>query len=665
MELPRIFACAALAASFVLAGTGGSALAAGPPIEDYGKLPAAEQVKISPDGTKLAYLGFVDNKRIIAVTRIGGQMITGLNAGDQKVRQIEWLDDNHVLVLLTTWMEVAKDAGNGAYMGARGNFEEAAILNANTGKTFIVFDGVKKVSSAIFGYFGHSADGGRFYGFFGGQTLTGSGSTMADFDNRNYSPNHKHIDLYKVDLDNGDFHAVAAGDDQHHSSWAVDSAGRVVARDDYDPQAGDHHLYMGDGSVALAIKDPIGEQGLLSMGRKPGSAVVEVSDPDGGWRVMEFGSDSGAEGVDVFAGNAQGYLLHDRQGVLIGGVSAADDQKATLFDPTRQAKFDAAARAFKGERVFFVSATDDFNKIIVHTEGPGDSGTYFLVDIPGHKAEAVGWEYPTILQDAVGPVRMVQYKAADGMEMEGVLTLPPGREAKNLPVVVMPHGGPQARDYPGFDWWAQAFASRGYAVFQPNFRGSDGYGRAFRDAGFGQWGRKMQTDVSDGLAELAREGIVDPKRACIVGASYGGYVALAGVTLQHGIYRCAVADAPVSDLTTMVNLAEDASGATNATARYWHEFMGASGAGDPILKTLSPAHHAAEADAPILLTHGKQDTTVPPEQSAIMRRALNAAGKPVEFVELPGEDHYLSKAVTRTQMLEAAVAFVEKYNPPN
>ncbi|HSZ51827.1 MAG TPA: hypothetical protein VK801_09675, partial [Caulobacteraceae bacterium] len=127
MELPRIFACAALAASFVLAGTGGSALAAGPPIEDYGKLPAAEQVKISPDGTKLAYLGFVDNKRIIAVTRIGGQMITGLNAGDQKVRQIEWLDDNHVLVLLTTWMEVAKDAGNGAYMGARGNFEEAAI----------------------------------------------------------------------------------------------------------------------------------------------------------------------------------------------------------------------------------------------------------------------------------------------------------------------------------------------------------------------------------------------------------------------------------------------------------------------------------------------------------------------------------------------------------
>src|SRR6202007_2715282 len=126
-----------------------------------------------------------------------------------------------------------------------------------------------------------------------------------------------------------------------------------------------------------------------------------------------------------------------------------------------------------------------------------------------------------------------------------------GREAKGLPLVVMPHGGPEAHDRPGFDWWAQAFASRGYAVFQPNFRGSDGSGDAFRDAGFGQWGRKMQTDISDGVAELARRGIVDPKLVCIVGASYGGYAALAGVTLQHGLYRCAVSYAGVANMDSM------------------------------------------------------------------------------------------------------------------
>jgi dipeptidyl aminopeptidase/acylaminoacyl peptidase len=116
----------------------------------------------------------------------------------------------------------------------------------------------------------------------------------------------------------------------------------------------------------------------------------------------------------------------------------------------------------------------------------------------------------------------------------------------------MPHGGPEARDYPVFDWWAQAFASRGYVVLQPNFRGSTGYGAAFLRAGYGEWGRKMQSDISDGLAFLVDAGIADPGRACIVGASYGGYAALAGVTLQKGLYRCAVSVAGISDLQKMV-----------------------------------------------------------------------------------------------------------------
>ncbi len=125
--------------------------------------------------------------------------------------------------------------------------------------------------------------------------------------------------------------------------------------------------------------------------------------------------------------------------------------------------------------------------------------------------------------------------------MEGVLTLPPDKEGKNLPLVVMPHGGPiVVGDRARFDWWAQVFASRGYAVFQPNYRDTLGYGEAFRHAADGQYGRKMQTDISDGLTALATAGIIDPKRTCIVGGSYGGYAAFAGVTLQHGLYRCAV-----------------------------------------------------------------------------------------------------------------------------
>jgi dipeptidyl aminopeptidase/acylaminoacyl peptidase len=258
---------------------------------------------------------------------------------------------------------------------------------------------------------------------------------------------------------------------------------------------------------------------------------------------------------------------------------------------------------------------------------------------------------------------MVSYKAADGLEMEGVLTLPLGREAKGLPLVVMPHGGPIVEgDRATFDWWAQAFASRGYAVFQPNYRGTLGYGDAFRKAADGQFGRKMQTDISDGVEALAKAGTVDPKRVCIVGASYGGYAALAGVTLQQGLYRCAVAVAGVADMRKMLSDVRDSGGPDRRALDFWR---GLSSAKSEDLDAISPARFAAKADAPVLLVHGENDTVVPIEQSQLMERALRQAGKPVELVTMPGEDHWLSVAATRQAMLDKVVAFVEKQNPAN
>ena len=336
-----------------------------------------------------------------------------------------------------------------------------------------------------------------------------------------------------------------------------------------------------------------------------------------------------------------------------------------LFDPALQSRFDKVRRAFKGELVQFVSASNNFDREIVRTTGPGDSGTYFYVDLTTGAAQAIGWNYPTILQADVGEVRTLTYKAADGQDIEAILTLPPGRDAKNLPLVVMPHGGPETRDYPGFDWWAQALASRGYAVFQPNFRGSDGYGMAFRDAGFGQWGRKMQTDLSDGVAELARQGIADPKRACIVGASYGGYAALAGATMEQGVYRCAVSVGGISSLPELLSWEDKRYGEESVEMRYDHKFLGVTSDGDPLLQALSPRHFADRADAPILLIYGQDDTVVEPLQSRAMVGALKAAHKPVEDLELPGEDHWLSRPATRTQMIKASVDFVMRNNPPN
>jgi dipeptidyl aminopeptidase/acylaminoacyl peptidase len=350
-------------------------------------------------------------------------------------------------------------------------------------------------------------------------------------------------------------------------------------------------------------------------------------------------------------------LFHSQATGLLLGLQTGE-QQTTFFDPLLQARATAALKPFLKShgrrRVEIVSFTDDLNEIVLYTGGDGDSGAYYLVNLTTNRADIIDNDYPDVADQQVGAVREVAYKASDGFDLDGVLTLPPGSTGKNLPVVILPHGGPIGIfDQVGFDWMAQAFASRGYAVFQPNYRGSGGHGTAFQDAGFGEFGRKMLSDISDGLDALAKDGVVDRHRACIVGFSYGGYAAMAGVTVQQGLYRCAVAGSGLSDLPAMLDWVERRYGNPSASLTFWREAMGPTVPGAPSLKSISPAAYA------------ERDSVVPLDQSQIMNSALKRAGKPVEFIQTKGEDHWLSREETRIATLKAAVAFVEKYDPVN
>ncbi len=293
----------------------------------------------------------------------------------------------------------------------------------------------------------------------------------------------------------------------------------------------------------------------------------------------------------------------------------------------------------------------DRSRWLVYTSGPQDLGSYYLYDANAHSLNLLFGARPEISPSLLPTERIVNYTTSDGQQLWGYLFLPPGvTNARNLPAIVMPHGGPEGRD----DWGdpiAAAFASHGYAVFQPNFRGGGGFGRNFVEAGWRQWGQRMQDDVSDGVRAIIQQGVVDANRTCIWGWSYGGYVALTASFQNTDLYKCSVAGAGISDMTAMLRWARDGevrddvrssggAGSQSTSFKYWSDAMGDLNRDHDILVAHSAAENASRVTMPLLLIHGDEDFTVPIEQSQIMQRAMQRAGHPVRLITLPGTNHY-------------------------
>jgi dipeptidyl aminopeptidase/acylaminoacyl peptidase len=655
----RLWKCV-FAALAVCAGA--PALADPPPLEAYSRGPTLDQISLSPSGTRAAYVMPVADGRRIVLQEVGKSILATVSIGRAKLRSLSWAGDDFLVVTTSATYDLGPD-----FAGSKWEIDSAQVLNLKTLKLIDVFHDQRSIAkSAVFGFDGAASVGGRWYGYFGGVTLERAISNEDIL-------THTYPDLYRVDLETGKVSLEAKGSESM-AGWLVAPDGNVLAHVEYFERSGEWRLLTGGGAggkLAARRQAPLGDVALLGQGRTPGTALIldrtgdiahlqEISLADG--KTEELLADTSIPDDDEFGVN----YIFDRTSGLFLGSEAEDPQGAVLFDPARQAKLKGAFKAFPKYRTRLVSYDPSFDAIIMETDGADDSGTFWFVDIPKGSADPIGQARPDIPADQVGPTRMYDYKAADGTAMQGVLTLPPGKTAKGLPLVMMPHGGPLGfHDEIRFDWWAQAFASRGYAVFQPNFRGSSGYGTSFERAGYGEWGRGMLSDIADGLAALAKDGVVDPKRACIVGASYGGYAALAGVTLQHGLYRCAVSYAGVSDMPGLRNWDQERSDeGDNATVRSWKVAIRGDSKDAPGLSEISPLHAAAKADAPILLIHGKDDTVVPIDQSRKMASALRGAGKPVDLIEFDGQDHWLSQEASRVQMLKAAVEFVLKNNPP-
>jgi dienelactone hydrolase len=622
---------------------------AAPPLSVYGKLPGLERAAISPSGDHVALIGVLGEERKLIVLDKDKKALAAVPLGNAKIRSIYWAGEDHVLIYKSDTRNLSID-----FVGDKIELYSMIVLPIRTGKFWHVFANNPMITGGVRGFHGIRQRDGKWYGYFGGIAFERVSRVLETLVSTEPV-------LFEVDLETQRATKIAPRADSWHRDWLVGPDGKVSATLDLFRDTGDWAIRNGAGTKLASGVAKLGDVEFQGFGATPNTFIYSVGDADKNREAHWFEVPlAGGQATEILADAAVGATYFDnRSRQFIGYKKEGDTPSYLFFKAYQQKVMTATQKAFPGLSVHLVDWNDRFDRLIVMTEGPGDPQTWWLVDIKTGDADVLGRSYPMKAQD-VGPMQMIRYKAGDGMDIAAVLTLPPGRLAKDLPVVLLPHGGPAARDYPGFDWWAQAFASRGYAVLQPNFRGSTGYGNAFRAAGHGEWGGKMQSDLSDGLAHLVRQGIVDPKRACIMGASYGGYAALAGVTLQKGFYRCAVSVAGVGNVAKLANTKIRNSG--DPMLRRWLAEEWGKGRN---LAAVSPVRFVGDASAPILLVHGKDDVVVPYDQSNDMAVALRAAGKPVEFLTLPGEDHWMSRSETRLAMLEAAVAFVEKHNPPD
>ncbi len=307
-----------------------------------------------------------------------------------------------------------------------------------------------------------------------------------------------------------------------------------------------------------------------------------------------------------------------------------------------------------------ISRSVDGAQMLIVSSSADRPPEYLLYDRPNRALDIAAAPYGKMGGKLLAPMRAVSYRARDGMEVPAYLTLPVGKPEKGLPLIVMPHGGPFVRDSWGYDPWVQFLAAKGYAVLQPNYRGSTGYGVDYVKAGYGQWGRAMQDDIDDGAKWLAAQGVADPKRVCIMGASFGGYAALWASVKSPELYRCAISFAGISDVGAMLRYDRKSFSASKYFRNWRSRVQGDTGFD---LKAVSPLFVPAKLAMPLLIAHGSDDDNVPMSQSAKFHQALTLAGKPHEYVIYKDEGHGFASDVNETDFLNRVSAFLDQHNP--
>lgn len=626
------------------------------PISEIGTIPNTQQVRISPDGDRLAMTINNDGEEVYAVLDLNDEnprpkvfASSGefTEAGDRTVGFYRWIGNDHIVFQLLSRENL---------LGQRGDLARLVSFNVNTGKMEPLVWRQSGGNASRILHVDHA-----------------TGEFLLERQNLGYDSgaDQRRPEVVKVDVATGKFTRVQRPN-LVVDSWFADGSGTVRGGATYDGGSGEERiLYRSDDSGNFRTVQRTVDENFTGAGIRPEifldepDMAIATSNHDGYTRVYKVNMATMEIVEELFKVDGYdvgGVISNKENNELVGVNYVTDRSRVKYFDPTMSAVQEQVLDAsFGKDNARIISSSEDQTKLVLYVAKPNQAGGFYYYDITSGDFREIGW-MNNVLRDAeLNPVEMVRYQASDGETIEAAVTMPRHRLGqKNLPVVMITHGGPFGpRDNAEFESWAQSIAEQGYVVVQPNYRGSGGYGSEWikkgRDDGFGL---RMQDDLNDAITHLANEGIVDRDRACMMGWSYGGYASARAAQRDPEMWNCTIAGAGVYDLGLMRRFDVGYLG------KFGSNYL-AKGAAD--LDTVSPAQNTGGEWAPILIVHGVRDARVPVEQARVLVSNLQSSGK-VEgrdfvYLEQPKNTHNLPYDYTRIEWLGAAAAWLEKHNP--
>lgn len=609
------------------------------PVEAFASAPTVDKLKLSPDGTRLSMIQTVDTEKEQLVL----VKLFDLQTGEQ--RFLVKADSRDLTIYSVIWANNKQLLMRAAYASHRYGTPvtetRLMVIDIETGKNRSVITGQLQRKLVRTPQFQSNivdlmpADEHNF---------------LLALDGFSYGVG---TSLVKVNL-NGEFSEIVAHHRENLIDWVADRQHRpriAVFRDDTKYEIKEK-LPQGNEFRSLWQFELFSEQEVWPIGFDASPDILYVSAYHEG-REAIFRADLSAPVLKLELVKADPnydvpaditYSWQDNKVIAIG---------KEYIDDAYVAFQKALDTALPDADNYIVSMSHDQNRYIIESSSATQAGSYLLGDRKDKSITFLLNKFSQLDPEQMVAKQEIQYQARDGLTIEGYLTTPLGYKQGSLPTIIFPHGGPISFDDEGFDYWTQFFANRGYAVLQMNFRGSHGYGFDFMQMGLQGWGLQMQDDVEDGTRWLIKQGVADPGRICIVGASYGGYAALMGAVKTPELYQCVVSFAGVTDVEALVKSHRNFTNYEIVKKQLGDDF--------DLLEQRSPLTHAAKIQVPVLLVHGTKDRSVPVKQSSAMYRALSKHDKNVQYIELEDGDHYLSTNSHRLQTFKAMDVFLKNH----